>query len=158
MKEKYLELSIDRFTSDFKLILERDDMAPLTVTTSDELHTLIEQNDLMPPTPPSSEGDEAKDDEGMVHDESLPLCPLFSALHSFTVSTTAGPTLPQSFEFSRVVPLTYRLIKRFLGSFCVFASELADNDEYMKRGVDLLMKQVWNRTFTTRLRLTTFLE
>eukprot|EP01133_Synstelium_polycarpum_P009823 gene9823-11473_t len=57
-------------------------------------------------------------------------------------AANAANTLPKQFPFSKLVPQFYTLIKKFIAEFYEFADQLTENENFIIRSTDTLIKKI----------------
>jgi len=137
MKEKYCQFSIREAVERFTHILERESHASLEVNTVEEYKSMIlanqldkeeQQQDLKQQQTSSSNeqqdiGTDNYDDNNNSEDY-------------------ITKQLPKSFLFSKMVPQFYALIKKFISEFYEFADQLTENENFIIRSTDTLIRKI----------------
>ncbi|GAM26333.1 hypothetical protein SAMD00019534_095080 [Acytostelium subglobosum LB1] len=129
MKEKYCQFAIVEGVEMFTKILESESNVTLYVETPEEYRNLILANNLDPDFGKSTSTDNSDDNDEQqqtpaVDDESL------------------AKMLPKAFPFSKLVPQFYTLLKRFISEFYEFTSQLSENEDFIIRSTDTLIRKI----------------
>ncbi|KAF2078455.1 hypothetical protein CYY_000205 [Polysphondylium violaceum] len=141
MKEKYCQFSIREAVQRFTYILERESHASLYVETIQEYKSMILANQLDTPAASSTTSDTNIDtaDKSTTSNNSH-----HQQQQQDDDNTEEYITkqLPKSFLFSKMVPQFYALIKKFISEFYEFADQLTENENFIIRSTDTLIRKI----------------
>ncbi|EAL60467.1 exocyst complex subunit 6 [Dictyostelium discoideum AX4] len=149
MKEKYCQFSIKEAVERFTIILERDSHCSLIIESLEEYKSLILANKLdilerqqlrqlqnslnnnqfqFGDKNLNNNNNNDDDDDYFDEDENE--------------DDKISKRLPKSFLFSKMVPQFYTLIKKFISEFYEFSDQLTENENFIIRSTDTLIKKI----------------
>ncbi|EGG16269.1 exocyst complex subunit 6 [Cavenderia fasciculata] len=145
MKEKYCQFAIKEGVDLFTRILENESNINLYIETKQDYDTLIKSNNLDKiygsDQESSEQKEKSKEKELLLNtNTSNTTSPLFDPISN--LNNDIEVLLPKSFEFSKLVPQFYTLIKKFISEFYEFADQLTENENFIIRSTDTLIKKI----------------
>ncbi|EGC31582.1 hypothetical protein DICPUDRAFT_89602 [Dictyostelium purpureum] len=153
MKEKYCHYSIIEAVNRFTQILENESHASLIVESLEEYKSLILANkldilELQQQLQLKLQQQEESNNNNVNNNNNNNMTNSNSNdnINSFDTEEERDEKiikqLPKSFLFSKMVPQFYALIKKFISEFYEFADQLTENENFIIRSTDILIKKI----------------